>query len=76
MSFLSRLFGYATKQEVGGASLEGERWVIGPTRDAAAMLRSMPILFPADAFAYFEGTTEDQFAEWLAAHSIFRSPRH
>ncbi len=71
MSFLSRLLGYATKQEVAGASLgRGERWVVAPTRDAAALLRSLSILFPADAFAYFEGTTEEHFAAWLAAHSV------
>jgi len=71
MSFLSRLLGYAAKQEAAGARLEqGERWVVPPTRDAAAVLRSLPILFPADAFVYFEGTTENHFAEWLAAHSI------
>ncbi len=34
------------------------------------MLRSLPILFPTDAFVYFEGTTENRFAAWLVAHAI------
>lgn len=71
MSFFSRLLGYATKEEAAGATLDdGERWVIPATRDAARVLRSLPILFPADAFVYFEGTTDGAFSEWLATHSV------
>jgi len=71
LSFLSRLLGYATKQEAAGATLgKGERWVIAPPRDAAATLRALPILFPGGAFAYFEGTTNAAFAAWLSAHSV------
>lgn len=71
MSFLSRLLGYKSWAELGGATMEeGERWVIRPARETAAFMRSLPILFPTGAFAYFEGTTQKHFAEWLAAHSI------
>jgi hypothetical protein len=71
VSFLSRLLRYATKEEVAGASMgQGERWIVAPTRDAAAVLRALPNLFPAGAFAYFEGTTEEHFAGWLSAHSV------
>jgi len=71
MSLMSRLFGYATKEEAAGSSLEDQHpWVIPPSRDATAILRSLPALFPRDAFVYFEGPAEARFAGWLVAHVI------
>jgi hypothetical protein len=69
LNLLSRLFGYATREEAAGARLDdAEPWIVPPTRDAAAVLRSLPILFPAGAVVYFEGTTEGSFAKWLKVH--------
>jgi hypothetical protein len=70
MSFLSRLLGYATKGDLAGASLQGERWVIPSTEDGGVFLRSLPILFAADSLAYFEGIEEESFKDWLASHAI------
>jgi hypothetical protein len=71
MSFLSRLLRYATKEDLAGVRLETrERWIVPPTRDVVRFLRSLPILFPASAFVYFEGTTERELTTWLEAHSI------
>jgi hypothetical protein len=70
LSLLSRLFGYATREEAGGARLDdAEPWVVPPTRNAATLLRSLPTLFPVGASVYFEGTTERKFAPWLEAHA-------
>jgi hypothetical protein len=74
LSLLSRLFGVATKEEAAGSRLDDtEPWIVPPTRDAAAVLRSLPILFPAGAVVYFEGTTEGSFAGWLESHKTSTS---
>ena len=71
MGFLSRLFGFATKEEAGGAKLnDREPWVVPPNRDASVVLRALPILFPIGYFVYFEDTTESSFAAWLKAHTL------
>ena len=71
VSLLSRLFGYASRDEADGARLaDPHPWVVPPSRDAGAMLRALPILLPRGGFVYFEGTTEAAFESWARAHAV------
>ena len=71
MSLLSRLLRYATKEEAAGARMSGSKaWVVPPTRNCAAMVRALPILFPDGGLVYFEGTTESRFAAWAEAQAV------
>ena len=71
MSLLSRLLGYASKEEAVGVRLnDSQAWIVPAAPDAATVLRSLPALFPSQAFMYFEGTTERPFADWLGAHAV------
>ncbi len=71
VTFLSRLLGYASKDERDGATLDDpEAHTIAPGRDQAAFLRALPSLFPASACLFFEGTTARAFSDWLKSHSV------
>ena len=71
MSLLSRLLGFATREEAAGVRLNDRRpWIVPPTRDAATMLRALPDLLPDGGFVYFEGTTESRFESWAQEHAV------
>ena len=59
MSWLSKLFGYASKPERAGMSLNRKEpyWVIKGFSDFPAFLKSLENLFPMDSVVYLEGTS-------------------
>jgi hypothetical protein len=71
MGILSRLFGWVPAADRVGIRLEEpDSWEMPGTKDVERFLRALPLLTPAGAFAYFEGTGESHVAEYLRAISV------
>lgn len=67
MSFLSRIFGYPSKEERKGISLAGKPcWEISRVRDAPSFLRAIAVLIPLDSVLYLEdGATPKKLRKYL-----------
>lgn len=71
MSLLSRILGYATREEAAGARLDDPApWIVDAGKNPAKFLRAVALIFPEDHFLYLEGATQRSFAEWLVGHTI------
>jgi hypothetical protein len=71
MGIFSRLFGGASAADRVSIRLdEPDPWEVTGTRDVERFLRTLPLLTPAGAFVYFEGTGEPHVAEYLRSISV------
>jgi hypothetical protein len=71
VTFLTRLFGAASREERAGIQLTGARaWCVTGTREAEHFLRALSACFPDGAVLYLEGTGEPHVAEYLRSVSI------
>lgn len=71
MGWLAKLFGIASKQELGGVRLEEPCWEIGGPADFPQLFQALRDWLPEGAILYFEGGSPDeQIQDFMAAHSI------
>ena len=71
MGIFARLFGWLPAEDRSGIHLEEpDPWEVDATTDVERFLRALPLLVPAGAFAYFEGTGEPHVAEYLRSISV------
>lgn len=71
MGILARLLGWVSASERDGIHLEEpDPWEVTSTADVERFLRALPLVAPAGAVAYFEGTGERHVADRLRQISI------
>lgn len=71
MGILARFFRWVPAPDRSGIRLEDHHpWEVTATNDVERFLRALPLLVPAGAIAYFEGTGEPHVAEYLRRISV------